>query len=145
MDPPHFHFGFHAEYDFVAKATTNISPHLAEWYLTREQFQQLPGTPGLYRLRVPEQDGRRRAQQAVKDLRAHGFTVHTDLALDPAARQPVMLTERRNRRAEASSVRSPQQSPALTFTRPASEAASFARPPLRAPARPGTSPSRRRS
>ncbi|OEV29355.1 hypothetical protein AN219_17015 [Streptomyces nanshensis] len=152
MDPPHFHVGSHPEHGFVAKGTTNISSHLAEWYLTREQFQQVPGTQGLYRLTQPEQDGRRRSRQAVKDLRTHGFTVHTDLAPDsavsPATRQPVQreeLTERRKRRAEAASVRSPQQAAPLTSTRPAAGAASLARLPLQAPARPGSSPPRRRS
>ena len=79
MDPSsHFVFGTHPQYGFVATATAHTPIHLADWYLTREQFERVPGTPGLYRLTHPEQDGARRTRQAVHDLRAQGFAVYAD-------------------------------------------------------------------
>ncbi|MET9958152.1 hypothetical protein ABZ128_03540 [Streptomyces sp. NPDC006326] len=112
---PHFHFGLHPEHGVVARATSAITLHLAEWYLRHEQFEPVPGRPDLYRLTQPNQDLRRRARQTVHDLRRHGFTVHADLSLDPAVTaaplrpaQANRLTERRARIAQAASARSPQ-------------------------------------
>lgn len=85
-----------------------MAPHLADWFLTRVQFEAVPGDPGLYRLTDPEKDGRRRTRQAVHDLRRHGYTVHADIALDPAQSAgppapalPNGLYERRSRIAQA--------------------------------------------
>ncbi|WP_405889827.1 hypothetical protein OG427_07210 [Streptomyces sp. NBC_00133] len=95
--------------------------HLANWYLTREQFEQVPGTPGLYRLTNPHEDGQRRTRQAVHDLRTHGYSVQADYSLDPALTQsppqPAVrnrLMERRSRIAQAATARSPQRGTALT-------------------------------
>ncbi|MFF2189677.1 hypothetical protein [Streptomyces sp. NPDC058155] len=85
-----------------------MTPHLADWFLTRVQFEPVPGDPGLYRLTGPGRDGRRRTRQAVHDLRRHGYTVHADIALDPAQSAgpptpalPNGLSERRSRIAQA--------------------------------------------
>ncbi|MGW4200329.1 hypothetical protein [Streptomyces sp. NPDC004726] len=72
-----------------------------------------PDRPGLYRLVHPEQDGLRRARQAVHDLRAHGFTVQADYTLDPAPDPEPGLpdrlaTARQTRLARAAAARSPQ-------------------------------------
>ncbi|MEU8784838.1 hypothetical protein [Streptomyces sp. NPDC048637] len=98
----------------MAAATANIPAHLAAWYLVREQFEPVPGTPGLYRLTHPERDGIRRARQAVHDLRQHGYAVQADYALDlgRSAGQPQSvvrngLMERRTPIAQASATRSP--------------------------------------
>ncbi|MGW5868260.1 hypothetical protein ACWFRJ_39645 [Streptomyces sp. NPDC055239] len=82
--------------------------HLAEWLLTSEQFEPVPATPGLYRLRQPERDGQRRARQAVSDLRRLGHAVHADFSVDPALApspprpaRPNSPMERRSRLAQA--------------------------------------------
>ncbi|MGW2917764.1 hypothetical protein ACWDBF_07850 [Streptomyces angustmyceticus] len=100
----------------MAAAPANIPAHLADWFLVREQFEPVPGTPGLYRLTHPEQDGIRRTRQAVHDLRHHGYDVKADYSLDPGSGasppQPVVhngLMERRSRIAQAAATRSPQQ------------------------------------
>ncbi|WP_435217573.1 hypothetical protein [Streptomyces sp. bgisy034] len=100
-----------------------MTAHLAEWFLTREQFEPVPGNPGLYRLAQPEQDGQRRARQAVGDLRRLGFQVQADYSLDPA-RTPERdrpygrngLPEHRRRIAQAAAATSPQRAPTLTTT-----------------------------
>ncbi|MCD9193414.1 hypothetical protein LUZ64_19660 [Streptomyces albireticuli] len=93
--------------------------HLADWFLTREQFEPVPGGSGLYRLSNPEQDGQRRARQAVQDLRRHEYGVQADYTLDPAltpgpprraARHG--LTGRRSRIAQAAATHSSQRPPA---------------------------------
>ncbi|MBB4984193.1 hypothetical protein GGE06_005139 [Streptomyces sp. SFB5A] len=73
----------------------------------------------------PERDGPRRTRQAVHDLRRHGYTVHADVALDPAASasppRPARsngLAERRNRVAQAAAGRSPQRAQPPTTTLP---------------------------
>ncbi|MFG2294653.1 hypothetical protein [Streptomyces sp. NPDC048603] len=98
--PPHFHLGLHPEHGVVARATAAITPHLADWYLQREQFEPVPGRPDLYRLTHPDRDLRRRARQTVHDLRRHGFTVHADLSLDPAETAPLNSPVRANSAAE---------------------------------------------
>ncbi|MFJ9033626.1 hypothetical protein ACIRQP_35010 [Streptomyces sp. NPDC102274] len=126
MDPStHFIFGIHHDHGFVARIGPNMPMNLGNWFLTREQFEQVPGTPGLYRLTNPETDGPRRTRQAVHDLRELGCHVHSDFSLDPAATpdppQPTVrngLMERRTRIARAAAVRSPQNGPALTTTPP---------------------------
>ncbi|MFE4055221.1 hypothetical protein ACFXP3_02755 [Streptomyces sp. NPDC059096] len=118
MDPrTHFVFGAHPDHGFVASATPSVSGHLAHWYLTREQFEPVSGDPGLFRLTEPDRDGTRRTLQAVQDLRRHGFTVHPDVALDPAASAspwpplvPNGLLERRSRLARAAAGRTTQHS-----------------------------------
>ncbi|MCA1223742.1 hypothetical protein [Streptomyces sp. 8L] len=80
----HFVFGDHEEHGFVASCTSSMPAHLAHWYLEREQFEPVPGRPGLYRLNEPERDGVRRTRQAVHDLRRQGYTVQADIRLDPA-------------------------------------------------------------
>ncbi|MGW8670967.1 hypothetical protein [Streptomyces niveus] len=111
MDPSlHFVLGTHPDHGFVAAAHTTaaLPAHLADWFLTRVQFEPVPGDPGLYRLTDPGRDGRRRTRQAVNDLRRHGYTVHADIALDPAqsAAPPIPalpngLSARRSRIAQA--------------------------------------------
>ncbi|MEU5162306.1 hypothetical protein AB0G74_22245 [Streptomyces sp. NPDC020875] len=101
--------------------------HLADWYLTREQFETVPDRPGFYRLTDPGRDGTRRARQAVHDLRVQGFTVHADYTLDPASEHDLpelLATARQTRLARAATTRSPQ----LTTT------ASPVPPPAPAPA-----------
>ncbi|MFD3910058.1 hypothetical protein [Streptomyces sp. NPDC058603] len=128
MDPStHFIFGIHHDHGFVARTGPNMPMDLGHWYLAREQFEQVPGTPGLYRLTNPETEGPRRSRQAVHDLRQLGYSVHADLALDPAATpappRPAVrngLLERRTRIAQAAGIRPPQHGGALTTTPPAS-------------------------
>ncbi|MFJ7342376.1 hypothetical protein ACIQU3_19055 [Streptomyces sp. NPDC101110] len=115
-----------------------MSAHLAYWFLTREQFEPVPGEPGLFRLTEPERDGPRRTRQAVNDLRRHGYTVHADRLLDPAASaraprpaRPNGLVERRHRLAQAAAGRSPQRGPAPTASAP--EAGSPQPPPAAVP------------
>lgn len=133
----------------MAAATANIPAHLAHWFLEREQFEPVPGTPGLYRLTQPEQDGVRRTRQAIHDLRRHGYEVQADYSLDPgrSASPPRAamrdgLTERRTRIAQAAAATSPQRAPALS-TAPTQRAAQPAAVPLAGRA-PGAGPGRGR-
>lgn len=84
-------------------------------FLIRETFESIPDQPGLFWLTEPERDGPRRTQQAVHDLRRHGYAVQTDVVLDPAATaspprtaQSNGLSEQRSRIAQAAAGRSPQ-------------------------------------
>nr|WP_051810889.1 hypothetical protein [Streptomyces alboflavus] len=145
----HFHFAVHPEHGFVAAPTAAITPHLAEWFLTREQFEPVPDLPGLYRLTQPEQDGQRRTRQAVQDLRRHGFAVQADYSLDPAITpgpaRPYLrngLLERRQRIAQAAAATSPQRAPALS-TAPAQPSAQPAAVPVAGPTH-GVGPGRGR-
>jgi hypothetical protein len=97
-----------------------MPPHLAHWLLTREQFEPVPGTPGLFRLAEPERDGPRRARQAVRDLRRLGYAVHADYALATAAPAGPRLAgaQRRGRLAQAAARRSPQHRAAPTTSLP---------------------------
>ncbi|WP_406401916.1 hypothetical protein [Streptomyces uncialis] len=107
----HFVFGTHPDHGFVATATAHTPIHLADWYLTRETFEQVSGTPGLYRLTRPEQDGSRRTRQAVHDLRAQGFAVYADYSLDPISEPSLseqLVNARQARLARAAAARSPQ-------------------------------------
>ncbi|MGW5679750.1 hypothetical protein ACWEV4_32520 [Streptomyces sp. NPDC003860] len=106
--PSHFVFGTHPEHGFAVTATAHTPIHLADWYLTREQFEQVPGTPGLYRLTRPDHDGARRTRQAVHDLRAHGFAVSADYTLDPASGPGLPERLVNTRLARAATTRSPQ-------------------------------------
>ncbi|MEV5599204.1 hypothetical protein [Streptomyces sp. NPDC052496] len=117
---PHFAFSTHPHHGFVASATSNISTHLARWFLVREQFEPLGGQPGLLRLTEPELDDPRRTRQAVHDLRRSGYAVHADVAPDPTASagpprpvRPNGLAERRSRIARAAG-RVPQRRSAPT-------------------------------
>ncbi|WP_239567316.1 hypothetical protein [Streptomyces sp. G44] len=117
--------------------------------LTREQFEPVPATPGLYRLTQPDQDGRRRARQAVHDLRTHGFAVQADYSLDPAvtpesARPYVRnaLLDRRQHIAQTAAATSPQRAPALS-TAPARPSAQPATVPIAGPTH-GAGPGRGR-
>ncbi|MFD5128965.1 hypothetical protein [Streptomyces olindensis] len=123
---PHFVFHAHDDHGFVASFTSSMPAHLAHWFLVREQFEPVPGEPGLFRLAEPERDGPRRTRQAVQDLRRHGYAVHADQAFDPAASagppiptRPNGLMERRSRLAQAAASRSPQRGPAPTASPPA--------------------------
>ncbi|MGW6395518.1 hypothetical protein ACWFR1_34620 [Streptomyces sp. NPDC055103] len=126
---PHFHFGLDPDLGVVARPTTEITPHLANWYLTREQFELVPGTADLYRLTRQDHDPWRRGRQAVHDLRQAGFAVQANYSLDPAQSAPPSptrgngLTERRARIAAAAASRSPQRplttAPATTAPIPA--------------------------
>ena len=112
---PHFHFGLDPDLGVVARPTTDVTPHLAGWYLTREQFELVPGTADLYRLTGQDYDPWRRGRQAVHDLRRAGFAVQADYSLDPAQSAPPVpargngLAERRARIAAAAASRSPQR------------------------------------
>lgn len=113
-----------------------MTPHLGEWFLTREQFEPVPDIPGLYRLTQPDQDGQRRARQAVRDLRTHGFHVQADYSLDPAlAPEPDRpyvrngLMERRQRIAQAAAATSSHRAPTLS-TAPARPSAQPAAIPV---------------
>ncbi|MFI9423397.1 hypothetical protein ACIG54_07500 [Streptomyces achromogenes] len=127
MEPgTHFAFGTHPEHKFVAAFTATMPAHLGHWFLTREQFEPVPGHPALFRLTEPGRDGARRARQAVNDLRALGYMVDADLRLDlnPPSRsaRPARshaLTERRARLAQAAAVRSPQHRATPPTTAPA--------------------------
>ncbi|MFD9817485.1 hypothetical protein [Streptomyces violascens] len=119
----HFAFGTHEDHGFVASFTSALPAHLAQWFLVREQFEPVPGQPGLYRLSEPERDGPRRTRQAVRDLRRHGFAVHADLVLDSptSARAPALpngLLERRSRLTKAAASRTTQRGPAPTTSPP---------------------------
>ncbi|MGI5438715.1 hypothetical protein ACQEV4_15245 [Streptomyces shenzhenensis] len=110
----HFAFGTHDTHGFVASYTSSLPAHIAHWYLEREQFEPVPGEPGLYRLSEPERDGRRRTRQAVDDLRLLGYTVQADMRVDPAVSaspprpvRPNGLQERR-RLAQAAAGRTTQ-------------------------------------
>jgi hypothetical protein len=121
----HFAFGTHKEHGFVASFTSSMPAHLAHWFLVREQFEPVPGEPGLYRLSEPERDGPRRTRQAVHDLRRRGYTVHADITLDRAAPagpprpvRPNGLLERRSRLAQAAG-RTTQRATPATASPPA--------------------------
>ncbi|MGC0400388.1 hypothetical protein RKD27_003032 [Streptomyces sp. SAI-126] len=111
----HFAFGTHDTHGFVASYTSSLPAHIAHWYLEREQFEPVPGEPGLYRLSEPERDGRRRTRQAVDDLRLLGYTLQADMRVDPAVSaspprpvRPNGLQERR-RLAQAAAGRTTQR------------------------------------
>ncbi|MFD8847615.1 hypothetical protein [Streptomyces sp. NPDC059604] len=121
----HFVFGTHPQHGFVAAFSSALPAHLGHWFLVREQFEPVPDEPGLFRLTDPRHDGPRRTRQAVHDLRRHGYTVHADFDLDPAASasppRPVRsngLLERRRRIAQAAAGRSTQRSTAPTTSPP---------------------------
>lgn len=127
MDPAiHFTFGSHPQHGYVAGFNSSLPAHLADWFLTRVQFEAVPNEPGLYQLTEPERDGQRRTRQAAQSLRAQGYAVHidTDIAYAPAMLpgRPNGLSERRSRIAKAASGRSPQRRAAPTTSPP------FARP-----------------
>ncbi|MDJ0464696.1 hypothetical protein [Streptomyces sp. H27-C3] len=120
-----FRFGTHPDLGFVAAASPELPQHLAEWFLTREQFEPVPTTPGLYRLSEPERDGHRRTRQAVTDLRRRGYAVHADIVLDPAVSPgpprpalPNGLLERRSRLAQAAAGRTTQRGTPPTTSPP---------------------------
>ncbi|MFJ9216519.1 hypothetical protein ACIRJL_10330 [Streptomyces sp. NPDC102383] len=112
----HLSFGDHEVHGFVASFASSVPVHLAHWYLEREQFEPVPGDPGLYRLSEPERDGPRRTRQAIHDLRRQNFTVQADLRLDPAVSaspprpvRPNGLRERRSRLAQTAAGRTTQR------------------------------------
>ncbi|MEV7817839.1 hypothetical protein AB0P05_45680 [Streptomyces flaveolus] len=127
MDPgTHFAFGTHPQHGFVASFTATMPAHLAHWFLTREQFEPVPDRPGLFCLTEPDRDGPRRTRQAVRDLRAQGYSVSADMGLDPDAPAAAprlarsrALSDRRARAARAAAVRSPQHRAAPTTIAPA--------------------------
>ncbi|MFI8308755.1 hypothetical protein ACIF80_36195 [Streptomyces sp. NPDC085927] len=121
MDPDtHFIFGTHPQHGYVAAFASDFPSHLADWYLTRVQFEHVPGEPGLYRLTEPEHDGLRRTRQAAQDLHAQSFAVHVDADVALAAANPLPLlrpngtAERRRHIARAAAGRSLQHSAAPT-------------------------------
>uniref|UniRef100_UPI003C7A1535 hypothetical protein n=1 Tax=unclassified Streptomyces TaxID=2593676 RepID=UPI003C7A1535 len=126
MEPgTHFVFGTRKEHGFVASFTPSISPHLAHWFLLREQFEPVPAEPGLFRLSEPEREGIRRTRQAVHDLRSQGYTVQADIPLDPAASadppRPAPsngLMDRRSRLAQAAAGRTTQRGTAPATSPP---------------------------
>ncbi|MCZ0997564.1 hypothetical protein O1M63_04500 [Streptomyces mirabilis] len=100
----------------MAEVGSQIHGHLADWLLTREQFEPIPGAAGQYRLTTPERDGQRRAHQAVHDLRRLAYRVHADAALDPPAPpHPVQ-----DRGCTNGAAVSPRQPPARPSDRPGS-------------------------
>ncbi|WP_406463337.1 hypothetical protein OH768_47775 [Streptomyces sp. NBC_01622] len=111
----HFRLTSHPEHGYVAEADPQVPGHLADWLLTREQFEPIPGASGRYRLIHPHHDGLRRTRQAAQDLRRLGYRVHTAAALTPARTpgppQPGVnngLLEHRARIAQAAATRSPR-------------------------------------
>ncbi|MEU2598241.1 hypothetical protein ABZ669_13550 [Streptomyces hirsutus] len=125
MDPgTHFVFGTHKDHGFVASITALMPAHLAHWFLVREQFEPVSGSPGLYRLTAPERDGPRRTRQATRDLRRHGYAVHVDADVALAPANPPRphrlngLTERRSRIARAAASQSSQRHAAPTTSPP---------------------------
>ncbi|MFJ3019498.1 hypothetical protein ACIPH4_00855 [Streptomyces tendae] len=121
----HFSFGDHKEYGFVVSFTSSIPQHLAHWFLEREQFEPVPGEPGLYRLSEPERDGVRRTRQAVHDLRRRGYIVQADIRLNsadtaspPRPVRPNGFQERRSRLALAAAGRTTQRSTPPTTSLP---------------------------
>ncbi|MFI7102754.1 hypothetical protein ACIBK8_25740 [Streptomyces sp. NPDC050161] len=120
MDPgTHFVFGTHPQHGFVASFTSHMPPHLADWFLVREQFEPVPDRPHLFRLTEPERDGPRRALQAARDLRHLGYIAHVDadVALAPVtspapprAVRPDGSPEQRSRIAQAAGRSSPRRS-----------------------------------
>ncbi|MFC5958564.1 hypothetical protein ACFP51_30255 [Streptomyces pratens] len=125
MDPgTHFVFGTHNDHGFVASATTSMPAHLADWFLVREQFEPVPGSPGLYQLTDPERDGPRRTRQAARDLRRHGYAVHVDadVSLTPAnpprPHRPNGLAEHRSHIARAAASQSSQRHATPTTSPP---------------------------
>ncbi|MDV9194397.1 hypothetical protein [Streptomyces sp. Wh19] len=128
MDPDiHFVFGSHPQHGYVAGFNSSLPSHLADWFLTRVQFEAVPGEPGLYQLIEPEHDGPRRTRQAAQSLRAQGYAVHvdTDIVYAPAnpPGRPNGLAERRKRIAKAASGRSLQRSTAPTTSPPSARPA----------------------
>ncbi|MFJ6752179.1 hypothetical protein ACIQNI_28950 [Streptomyces sp. NPDC091266] len=122
----HFSFDSHDIHGFVASFTSAMPAHLAHWYLDREQFEPVPGEPGMYRLSEPEHDGPRRTRQAVHDLRRQGYTVQADIPLDSAVSaspprpvRPNGLQERRSRLAQAAAGRTTQRATPPTTSSPA--------------------------
>jgi hypothetical protein len=117
---PHFVIRTDRDLGLVAEITPRIAPHLAEWFLVREQFEPVTGAAGLYRLTDAQRDGIRRARQTVKDLRNLGYTVHTDRILEPADTgrpRPALSTnteQRRGRLSRAAAAWSPQTARART-------------------------------
>lgn len=140
---PHFVIRTDRDLGLVAEITPRITPHLAEWFLVREQFEPVTGAAGLYRLTDVQRDGIRRARQTVKDLRNLGYTVHADRVLEPAGtgRTRAALTtsteQRRARLSHAAAARSPQTAPARTGVPVARTS-----PPVVATAAPSTGRSR---
>ncbi|MFJ1652682.1 hypothetical protein ACIOC2_14950 [Streptomyces sp. NPDC088337] len=121
----HFVFGDHDTHGFVASYTVSMPANLAHWYLEREQFEPVPGEPGLFRLSEPERDGPRRTRQAVHDLRRQGYTVQADIRLDPSLSagpprpvRPNGLQELRSRLAQAAVSRTTQRSTSPTTSAP---------------------------
>ncbi|WP_280863763.1 hypothetical protein [Streptomyces sp. SAI-144] len=121
----HFRFRAHPEHGFVATAAPSVTPHLAEWFLVREQFEPVPFSPGLYRLTEPERDGLRRTRQAVHDLRSLGYSVQADVRPDPSLSagpprpdRPNGLRERRSRLAQAAAGRTTQRATPPTTSPP---------------------------
>ncbi|WP_445527421.1 hypothetical protein [Streptomyces cyslabdanicus] len=121
----HFAFGDHDTHGFVASFTASMPANLAHWYLEREQFEPVPGEPGLFRLIEPERDGPRRTRQAVHDLRRQGYTVQADIRLDPSLSaspprpvRPNGLQERRSRLAQTAASRTTQRSTPPTTSPP---------------------------
>ncbi|MFK0121184.1 hypothetical protein [Streptomyces sp. NPDC090994] len=114
----HFAVGTHSQHGFVAAAfSPAVSPDLARWLLTHEQFEPVPAAPGLYRLIEPERDGLRRARQAVQDLRHTGYAVHTDFVTAPVDPR-IAYMDRRSRLAQAATRRSSQHRTAPTTAVP---------------------------
>ncbi|MBT2409358.1 hypothetical protein J7I94_02070 [Streptomyces sp. ISL-12] len=114
----HFAFGTHPQHGLVAAALSPaVPPHLAHWLLTHEQFEPVPGTPGLFRLTEPERDGLRRARQAIQDLRRTGYTVHADYVTAPVDPR-IAFADRRSRLVQAATRRSTQHHTAPTTALP---------------------------
>ncbi|MGC0405278.1 hypothetical protein RKD27_007922 [Streptomyces sp. SAI-126] len=128
----------------MAEVGSPFPGHLADWLLTREQFEPVPGAAGLYRLTTPERDGQRRVRQAVHDLRRLGCRVHADAALDPPAPpRPVQdrgMHERRSRLAQAAARPSPQIGPARAASVPPGPDPAAHAPTVHPPRSPGKGP-----
>ncbi|GHF27291.1 hypothetical protein GCM10010218_05290 [Streptomyces mashuensis] len=88
---PHVIVGRHPELGYVALNPQEL--FVADHVLKLLGFQPVPDSK-LYALANPENDGERRAQQAIASLRAARYQVAADISLDPT--QPQQTPVRRH-------------------------------------------------
>lgn len=83
--------GRHPDHGVVAANPSQH--HVVDWYLEHLGFRPAPDDPGLHVLDCPPAEAITRTADAVGLMRRAGLTVHTDLALEPFAPDPVRATE----------------------------------------------------
>ena len=79
---PDLAFGHHPVYGIVAANPKNLAA--STWMLKGFDFHPVPDQPTLYALAHQERDGHGRTSRAVELLRASGYRVDVDAALDPS-------------------------------------------------------------